>query len=375
MSAVSRTDLVLELALEAGFDLAGIAPLAPPPAAPRFRNWLAAGHDADMEWLRRNAERICDPETVLPGGRSILVLGAGHARPPLELRGGGRIARYAAGRDYHNVLGKRLRKLALRLEEEGLGGRWRKVVDAGPLLERSHAAAAGLGFESRAANLLHPALRSLVLPGRAASGRGARAPTTTPPPGSCGTCTACLEACPTQAIREPGVVDSRLCLSYHTIENRGSIPGPIREALGDWTFGCDICSEVCPWGKKAPVAAESLHPHPALEGTLVDWLRHRPEEHLERFAGSAVRRARREGLARNAALSLGHLPSEEGRDALLEALAEDPSPRVREAAGWALVRGHRHDAGVGDALDRAEAREEDAAARADLRASRTGCES
>ena len=359
------TDVALELALEAGFDLAGVAPLEPPPAAPRFRRWLAAGHHADMEWLLRNADRICNPAELVGGRGSLLAVGVGHARAPVELAGGGRVARYAAGRDYHNSIGRRLRRLARRLEAEGLAGRWRRVVDAGPLLERSHGAQAGLGFESRAANLLHPRFGPWFFLGELLV-EAELEPTPGPPPGSCGTCSACLDACPTAAIREPGVVDSRLCLSYHTIENRGSIPEPIRAALGDWVFGCDVCSEVCPWGRRAPDSSAVHGTHAVLEGSLVDWLRHPPAEHAARFEGSALRRARREGLARNAALVLGHRPSDEGRRALGEALEQDPSPRVREAAGWALARGHGHDAGVVEALEAARAREPEAAARADL---------
>ncbi|MEM7306706.1 MAG: tRNA epoxyqueuosine(34) reductase QueG [Planctomycetota bacterium] len=366
---MDATQLALELAHEAGFDLAGVAPLAPPGAAPRFRRWLEAGHHADMEWLRRNAERICDPRSVLPEARSLLVVGVGHARPAVSLPGGGRVARYAAGRDYHNSIGKRLQRLARRLEQAGLAGRWRKVVDAGPLLERSHAAEAGLGFESRAANLLHPRFGPWFFLGELLLEEELE-PTPGPPPGSCGTCTACLDACPTAAIREPGVVDSRLCLSYHTIENRGSIPAPIREALGDWAFGCDICSEVCPWGRRAPDATEQHGTHEAVGRSLVDWLRHPPDEHAELFRGSALRRAKRDGLARNAALALAATPSEEGRDALLAALESDPAARVREAAGWSLARAHARDRGVAEALERAEAAEPEAAARADLRRSR-----
>jgi epoxyqueuosine reductase len=365
----NRAQLVLELALESGFDLAGLAPLAPPPALPRFRTWLAAGHHADMGWLKASAERIADPRSLLPGGKSLLVVGLGHGRPAAELPGGGRVARYAIGRDYHNLIGRRLRRLALRLEAEGLGGRWRKAVDAAPLLERSHAAEAGVGFESKAANLLHPRHGPWFFLGELALEEELE-PSTGPALGSCGTCTACLDACPTQAIRSPGVVDSRLCLSYHTIENRGSVPEELRAAAGDWAFGCDVCSEVCPFGRKAPDASATFGTHPALERSLVDWLLHAPAAHQDLYAGSALRRARREGLARNAALSLARHPSEEGRDALQRALALDPSPRVREAAGWSLARAHGSDRGAVAALERAAEAEAEPAARADLERSR-----
>jgi len=344
---------VLELALEAGFDLAGVAPLRPPRSAERFAAWLDAGRQADMTWLERNRERILDPRRVLPEGKTVLVVGAGHPRPGVELAGGGKVARYAAGRDYHNVLGRRLKKLARRLVQAGYVERSRAIVDAGPLLERSHAAEAGLGFESKAANLLHPRfgpwffLAELLIDAEVE-------PTPTPPAGSCGTCTACLDACPTAAILEPGVVDSRLCISYHTIENRGPIPHELRPRLGGWAFGCDVCSEVCPWGKDAPDLADRFGVHDALaDDGLVSWLELPPEAFNSHFEGSPLRRPRREGLARNAALVLGNRPSDDGQRALLRALTFDPSPLVRGAAAWSLGRGHAGDAGTREALDRA----------------------
>src|SRR5262245_6922142 len=264
MGPSTRTREVLDLARGYGFDLAGIAPLGPPQGGPLFERWLAAGHHADMGWLETHRRHILDPRLLLGGGKSLLVVGLGHSRDACEVAGGARVARYAAGRDYHNVIGRKLRKLAGALRARGLLGRWKKVVDAGPLLERSHAAEAGLGFESKAANLLHPRfgpwffLGELLLDVEVA-------PTPLPPAGSCGTCTACLAACPTGAILEPGVVDARLCLSYHTIENRGPIPHELRTRLGPWVFGCDVCSEVCPWGSEAPDLAARFGTHAALE--------------------------------------------------------------------------------------------------------------
>jgi epoxyqueuosine reductase len=279
------------------------------------------------------------------------------------------VARYAAGRDYHNVLGRQLRRLAADLRARGWLGEWKKVVDAGPLLERSHAAEAGLGFESKAANLLHPRhgpwffLGELLVDVELA-------PTPTPPPGSCGTCTACLDACPTAAILAPGMVDARRCLSYHTIENRGSIPHDLRASLGEWVFGCDVCSEVCPWGREAPDASARFGTHPALaEGTLARWLGLDEAGFRRTFAGSPLQRPGRGGLLRNAALVLGNRPAEAGRAALLGALA-DADPRVRAASFWALQRAHARDAGVAAALERALAGEPDAATRADMLSTR-----
>jgi epoxyqueuosine reductase len=369
---MSAQQAVLEMASEVGFDLVGIAPLTPPPDADRFADWLDRGHHAGMDYLERNRERILDPRRLLPEGRSMLVVGLAHARAAVELEGGGKVARYAAGRDYHNVIGRMLRKLARRLDEAGLGGRRRAVVDAGPLLERSHAERAGLGFASKAANLLHPRfgpwfflgelLLEIELP-----------PTGPAPHGSCGTCTACIDACPTGAILEPGRVDAGRCISYQTIENRASIPREIRADMRDWAFGCDVCSEVCPWGQAAPDLSERFGTHQVLDGGLVSWLEPREEAaRSEWIGGSPLQRPKRAGLARNAAIALGHLPSEEGRRALLQALSFDPSSIVRESAAWALGRAHAQDTGVRAAIGKQLAVEADSPARDGMRKSLDG---
>jgi len=370
---VSPRSIILELAREAGFDLVGLAPLEPPPDGARFEAWLDAGHHADMTWLAEQRARILDPRTVDGRCRTLLVVGLGHSRAAVELESGGRVARYAAGRDYHNVVQKKLRRLARRLRHEGLARPGRTVVDAGPLMERSHATAAGIGFPSKAANLLHPAfgpyffLGEILLDLELEPTGGAR------PGGSCGTCTACIDACPTEAIRAPGVVDAGRCISYHTIENEGPVPEPLRRAFGEWVFGCDVCSEVCPWASRAPDLAERFGLHTGFEGLrrdgLVSLLSLPPgvardevaqETHFEaRFEGSSLRRAGRRTLARSAAVALGNRPTETGRVALLQALEGDPAALVREAAGWALAAGHLKDHGVRDALERAHRNERD----------------
>jgi epoxyqueuosine reductase len=361
---------VLEIAGEVGFDLAGLAPLSPPRDAGRFGAWLDEGRHGGMAWLERSRERIVDPGRLL-GGRpgTILSLGLAHSRAAIERADGARVARYAAGRDYHNAIGALLRKLRRRLAGEGLlpAEPWaRGIVDAGPLLERSHAAEAGLGFASKAANLLHPAfgpwffLAELLLPVELE-------PTGAAPLGSCGTCTACLDACPTGAITAPGAVDARRCISYQTIENRGSIPRGLRARHGAWLFGCDVCSEVCPWGRAAPDLAQRFGAHAALErGELVTWLTVGDAAWDELTRGSPLRRAGRAGLARNAAVVLGNVPSEDGRRVLLQALASDPAASVREAAGWALARAHAAEPGTRPALEAARAREADRRVREDL---------
>jgi epoxyqueuosine reductase len=363
----------LEIALEAGFDLAGATPLRRPRAASRFLQWLAEGRHGGMRWIERQKMKIVDPLRNFPEGKTILVLGLAHSRPEVSLPGGGRVARYAAGRDYHNVVRRMLTKVASGLRRAGLAGKSRRIVDAGPLLERSHAAEAGIGFESKAANLLHPSFGPWFFLGELLLDAELE-PTTGPAPGSCGTCTACLDACPTGAIFEPGRVDARACISYQTIENRGVIPAEIRPSLGPWAFGCDICSEVCPWGHKAADHSARFGVHSAVgDMGLVDWL-----ESGDQLSGwvsaSPLQRPGREGLARNAALALGNVPSDAGRRALLRALDHDSSPLVREAAAWSLAKAHGTDAATKAALERASTRDPVEATRAAIRTWRASCE-
>jgi len=335
-----------------------------------------------MAYLEKGREATVHPDRAWPEGKSLLMLGMGHSRPSIDLPGGGRIARYAAGRDYHNVIQKRLRKLRKRLQADGLAAPGPGFVDATPLLERSHAASAGIGFASKAANLLHPRfgpwffLAELILDVELAP-TGDQGPA-----GSCGTCTACIDACPTQAIVAPGEVDARLCISYATIEHKGLVDHELREKTGGWAFGCDVCSEVCPWGSKAPNLAERFGVRRELEEESAN---HPPgealarmleadllapevsaERHRETYAGSPLRRAGAQGLARNAAIALGGTPGERGLDALKIAVAAAATPMVRAAAAWGLIRGHGKDAGVQDAVGKALASEEDEGARRDM---------
>jgi epoxyqueuosine reductase len=328
---------VEELARLEGFDLAGWAPIAPPSDADRFEEWLSKGFHGQMSYLERYRERVVDPSRVLPGSKSILSLGVNHARGPGGFRGGGRVARYALGRDYHAVIEAMLRSLERRLRGEGIGSEFRGIVDAGPALERSLAARAGLGFPSKSANLLHHKygpwffvaelfldVEAPEIPKKA--------------PGSCGTCTKCLDLCPTGAIVEAGRVDARICISYLTIEYKGSIPLEMRPKIGDWVFGCDVCSEVCPFGDGAPDASARFGTHAALDLGLEDLLLLDDESFPRVFRGSPMRRPKREGLARNACIALGNLRRASGAAALRRAAAGDPSPVVREAAEWALAR-------------------------------------
>ena len=366
---VNPQAIILEIAADLGLHLAEIAPLAPPKDAAHFETWLREGRAADMDWLHKNKDRIADPRGLAPGPASLLMVGLAHVRPRVDLPEGGRIARYAAGRDYHNRLGKLLVRLGKRLAKEGTLGEGRPgraMTDAAPLLERSHAEEAGIGFASKAANLLHPTfgpwffLGELVLevdPQTLLADGPSLAPT-----GSCGTCTACIDVCPTDAIVAPGQVDAGLCISYQTIENRGPIPHELRPKLSDFAFGCDICSEICPWGIKAESKtdfSQDWGTHRVVEElTLIDWLDQDEPSFKQIWQGSPLQRAKRDGLARNAALILGLAPREGSREALLRALELHSSPMAREAAAGGLATAHGTETLVRDALDRAYAREE-----------------
>jgi len=366
------TSQALEIAREIGFDLAGVAPLRPPQASDRFRAWLDDGFHGEMGWLSRQSADILDPARSLPGGNSMLVVGLAHARAEVSLPGGGRVARYAAGRDYHNVMRRMLTKLARGLRRAGLVRKGRRIVDSGPLLERSHAAEAGLGFESKAANLLHPSFGPWFFLGELLIDAELE-PTAGPAPGSCGTCTACIDACPTGAIVAPGRVDARACISYQTIENRGVVPTELRVEVGPWVFGCDICSEVCPWGHRAGDFSARFGVHSAIaDRGLVEWL-DAGEDLGGWLPASPLQRQGREGLARNAAIALGNLPSDAGRRSLLRALTFDPSALVREASAWALSRGHGEDESSRAALEKASLSDPDPANRLAIHGWRSSC--
>ena len=339
-----------------GFDLVGIAPATPSARAGAFQVWLDAGHQADMGWLARAPERRLAPAVALPGARSAVVVGLSYAvaPPPAERWDHplhGRVARYAWGPDYHEVLLPMLQELG-RFLEAGAGRpvAWRAYVDTGPVLERELAARAGLGFIGRNSLLINPGLGSLLFLGVILTGlelepdaeaeddgatlrAGSRV-------GGCGACRRCLQSCPTSAFPAPYVVDSRRCVSYLTIENRGPIPEPLRPGLGRWIFGCDECQTACPWVRRfsRPGRFRFLRPHPDLCAPfLPDLLRLDEAAFRERFHGTPLRRAKRAGLLRNACVVLGNSGSVDARDAL-ERARRDADPLVAEHARWALAR-------------------------------------
>jgi epoxyqueuosine reductase len=325
-----------------GFELVGIAPATPADGFDRLRDWLDHNFAGEMNYMHRHAEARRHPASVLPEVRSVVMVGMNY-NPGVRdqdsgVRSQGTVARYARGADYHDVLRGRLDRLLAWLQEERPDCHGRGVVDTAPLLERDFARRAGLGWFGKNTMLLNKRLGSYFFLGALL----VDVELNPDPPheaSHCGTCTACLDACPTGAFPQPGVLDSRRCISYLTIELRGPIPEELREGLGQWLFGCDVCQEVCPWNRKAPVGTEpTLQPRSDLEVVdPVELLELTEEEFRQRFRGTALLRAKRRGLLRNAALVLGNIGGPEALPTLRRALADDDS-LVREAARWALAR-------------------------------------
>jgi epoxyqueuosine reductase len=373
-----RAELLKSWAREAGFDRAGVASLEPLERGEVFVRWLARGDHAGMDWLARRVGTRLTPAEVLPGARSALCVALRYAPPAGEEEAGPpagdlwpRVARYARGRDYHNLMGKRLRKLARRVREAFPGCATRAYVDTGPVLERELAARAGLGVQGKNTCLLTRE-GSYFLLGELFSTLDL-APDA-PLADLCGRCTRCLDACPTGALPEPYRLDANRCISYWTIEHRGAIPEAFRDRLAGWVFGCDVCQEVCPWNLRRDLPAG--HPDFALPPEragldLTGLLALDEGSYRGRFRGSALQRARLGGLKRNAALAMASRGARGGRrepryaEALARALG-DGDPLVRRHAAWALGRvgGRRARA----ALRRALAAEADPEVAAEVRA-------
>jgi epoxyqueuosine reductase len=295
-----------------------------------------------MTYLHRHADARRHPAAVLADVRSVVMLAMNYMPPvpdpPAGPAGTGRVARYARGVDYHELLWRRLDELLAWIEQQRPDCRGRGVVDTAPLLERDFARRAGLGWFGKNTMLLHKHLGSYFF---LAALLLDVALTPDPPHAAqhCGSCTACLDACPTDAFVGPGQLDARRCISYLTIELRGPIEHELRPLLGDWVFGCDVCQEVCPWNRKAPPApATAFHEHyPHGTVDLIELLQLSEEQFRARFRHSPFWRPRRSGMLRNAALVLGNRGEASAVPALTRAAA-DADPVVRDAARWALGR-------------------------------------
>ncbi len=349
------TERVKAICREAGFPMVGVARATPAVGAREAAlRALEAGHLAEMRWMDADwVVRATDPSRFLAGARSLVVV-ALPARAPDPVRPDeeprGIVARYARGRDYHRVFEGRLRRAARAIRGE-LGGEVRATVDYGPLLERPYAAAAGLGWLGKSTMLLVPGFGPWVLLGVLATTLVLEPDS--PVKKSCGSCRRCIVACPTGAIgAEGGVVDARRCISYLTIEHRGPIPRELREAMGARVFGCDDCLDACPVGARRWEGDAELAPSQA-DGAwpLLRALVALDEEGFRlRYRGTALMRAKREGIARNACVALGNIggPDEVG---ILSVALGDSSPLVRGHAAWALGRiARRTGARVGEVL-------------------------
>jgi epoxyqueuosine reductase len=336
---------VKRAARAAGFDLCGIAPARDAPALGFLREWLDRGYAAGMEYMHRSAERRADVRRVLPSARSVVSLGTVYNAPrpysTVERRPGrAAIARYAWGDDYHAVIERRLETLLAWLRESaGDGFEGRAYVDTGPVQERVYARLAGLGWIGKNTCLISPKAGSWIFLSEIICNVDLEPDS--PSLDQCGTCTRCLDACPTGALPEPGVLDSARCISYLTIENKGAIPLEYRDRIGAHAYGCDICQDVCPWNqshKTATTTAPEWQPRAGLDAPRLLDLWNRTDDELRALLkGSAMKRAGVRRLRRNLAVALGN----SGEPAAAAALASHAEPTcadplVEEHVAWAV---------------------------------------
>lgn len=339
--AASLATLLKAQAFGSGFDLAGIARLGPAESADAFDDWLARGYAGTMDYMERHADLRRDSTRPQPGMRSALVVGLNYG----GTQPSGSVARYARGADYHKVMWTMLDSLGAWLRTQA-GGATRSFVDTGPVLERDLARRAGLGWVGKNTMLIHPRIGSFFFIGALFTDLELE-PDPPFPDEHCGTCHRCLDACPTGALVAPLRMDATRCISYLTIENRGPMPVELRGRVGALVYGCDICQDVCPWNVRfsrdvslPALAPGRTPPHP----DLADLLGLDDAGFRERFRGTAIMRARRAGLARNAAVAMGNRADPRDIPALAAALESEPDPMVREHVAWALEKFGDHPA-------------------------------
>jgi epoxyqueuosine reductase len=358
----SPADIVEREARDLGFVLAGCAPIDPLPRRAFLERWIADGRAGEMRYLTRRTEQRLDPRTDHPWARSMIVVAWPYRPPPpppedwrASLRG--RIAAYALGADYHDHVLASLEQLAGRLAPHFPGSRYLSYVDTGPILEREWGVRAGLGWVGRHTLLLQRARGSYFLLGELLT--DVEVETAPPAADHCGSCTRCVDVCPTGALAGDYTMDPRRCISYLTIEHWSAIPTALRPGLGNWIFGCDLCQEACPWNADPGPGAtdDRLAPH------LPTLLSLDEAAFTARFRGTPLLRPGRRGLLRNACVVLGNSGNPDAVPALAGAL-EDPEPLVRQHAAWALGR-----LGGGKAqraLEAARARDPSAAVRGEV---------
>lgn len=319
-------------AAELGLDVCGITGADPVRHATFYRQWTADGKAGEMQWLARDPERRADPRAILTGARSIIVAGLNYWQP--QPKGRGRIATYALGEDYHHVLLEKLEQLALDLTQAGAAAK--VYVDTGPVMEKPLAERAGLGWQGKSTMLIHPKLGPWLLLGEILT--TLELEPDAPQKDHCGTCSRCLEACPTGAITAPYQLDARRCIAYLTIELKGSIPEEMRPLIGDRVYGCDECLDVCPWNRFAQTTRETrflARDENEDRDQLHALLEISQPEFKRRYARSPILRVKRRGLLRNVCVVLGNIGTADDLPAL-EKAAQHEEPLVREHAAWAI---------------------------------------
>jgi epoxyqueuosine reductase len=335
---VTRSTQIKKLALECGFELSGVAAAEPVEDFGRYREWVEKGFAGEMRYLTdRRAGVRGDPRNLLESARSVICVGKLYNSPgPADPA----ISRYAWGKDYHAVMRDGLEELVRRLLREVGEFEYKICVDTAPLLERSYARQAGLGWIGKNTCLIHEPLGSWFFLGEIVT--SLEIETDAPPPDRCGSCTRCIDACPTKAIILDGAdgegwtLDARRCISYFTIELRGTIPEEHREGMGGHIFGCDICQDVCPWNRAAPVSGDPTFEARAVP-ELENWVKLTPEGFNHTFVESPIARAKHSGMLRNAAIAMGNSGNEMFRGPL-EDLTGSADEVVAEHARWALAK-------------------------------------
>ena len=339
MGIENPSEQIRNWALEVGFDRAGIASLSASSYSEELRGWLERGEHAEMAYMSRRIELRLDPRDIMPSARSVVCVALQYSPLQGDLCEEGdlwpRVARYAHGTDYHDLMKARLEELAGRVRDAFPDCATRSYVDTGPVLERELAVRAGLGAFGKNTMLLNEESGSWLLLGELFLSLELEPDVAVTD--LCGSCTQCLEACPTGALPSAYRLDANRCISYWTIEYRGILPREIRSQLGGWVFGCDLCQEACPWnGDTLSVDHPEMRlPSHRAELTLSDLLRIDREQYVERFRGSPMKRAKQAGLQRNAAVAMGNSKDRRYIPALLEALHDD-SDLVRIHVAWAL---------------------------------------
>jgi len=352
---------IREQALALGFDACRFTSAQPPPHSEEFQQWIAEGQHGEMHYLQRNAAKRVSPNLVLPGARSIITLATSYSLVKESADAGeqrdqarGVFARYARFSDYHDVIGERLKELAAFVDRLGTDSITRTrtkdedddegevdqvsrslwYVDTGPFLERDLAQRAGLGFIGKHTNLISRALGNWIFLSEIIT--TLELPPDEPERNRCGSCTRCLAACPTSAFVAPFQLDARRCISYLTIELKGSIPVEFRRAIGNRIYGCDDCLAVCPWNRFAREGAMMKeHAMPLEQVSLIELLSLDDAGFKRRFAGTPMLRTKRRGLLRNACVALGNVGNESALPALQQRLL-DSEPLIREHAQWAI---------------------------------------